>query len=157
MPAKKAQPQEQPQEVPKVNPKYACFKIEIRPSVIHRWGMYALEDIPAKRKVIEYTGERCNRRETMKRGDAELNYLFTLNSYWTLDGSVGGSGAEYMNHCCDPNVAAWVFKGHILYMSKRAIKKGEELTIDYHFDKNVPQVVCSCGSRKCRGTINLLK
>ena len=93
----------------------------------------------------------------MKRGEADLNYLFTLNSYWTLDGSVGGSGAEYMNHCCDPNVAAWVFKGHILYMSKRAIKKGEELTIDYHFDKNVPKVVCSCGSPKCRGTINLLK
>lgn len=142
---------------PQINPKYAFFKMEIAPSEIHRWGIYAQEKIPPKRKVMEYTGERCNRKETRKRGEADLNYLFTLNSYWALDGSVGGSGAEYINHCCDPNLYAWVFKEHILYMSKRTIKKGEELTIDYHFEKDVPKVPCSCGVATCRGTINLLK
>lgn len=131
--------------------------MKIAPSEIHRWGLYALEDIPAKKKVMEYTGERCNRKETKIRGDAELNYMFTLNSYWTLDGSVGGSGAEYINHCCDPNLYAWVFKEHILYMTKRAIVMGEELTIDYHFAKDVDKVICSCGANACRGTINLLK
>lgn len=157
MPAKNSRPKTEKRFAPKVNEKYACFKIEVRPSAIHRWGIYALEDIPKKRKIIEYTGERCNRMETRKRGDADLNYLFTLDSYWTLDGSVGGSGAEYINHCCDPNLAAWVFRGHILYMSKREIKQGEELTIDYRFEKNVPKVPCRCGAGKCRGTINLLK
>jgi SET domain-containing protein len=40
-------------------------------------------------------------------------------------------------------------------MSARDIHKGEELTIDYHFDKDVEKVPCACGTRICRGTINL--
>ena len=143
---------------PVVNEKYACFKLEIRPSKIHRWGIYAGEDIPPKRKVIEYTGERISRRETKRRADEtpHLIYLFTLDSYWTLDGSVGGSGAEYINHCCDPNIVTQIRQGHILYFSRRAIKKGEELTVDYHFSKDVERVPCKCGAANCRGTINLL-
>ena len=161
MPSKKVRAPESAEKqspaTPQINPKFAFFKLEIAPSEIHRWGIYATEDIPPRRKVMEYTGERCNRKETRIRGEADLNYLFTLNSYWTLDGSVGGSGAEYINHCCDPNLYAWVFKGHILYMTMRPIKRGEELTIDYHFDKDVPPVPCSCGAKTCRGTINLLE
>lgn len=156
-PLKSKSAPKQASTTPQINPKYAFFEMKIAPSEIHRWGLYALEDIPAKKKVMEYTGERCNRKETKIRGDAELNYMFTLNSYWTLDGSVGGSGAEYINHCCDPNLYAWVFKEHILYMTKRPIVKGEELTIDYHFAKDVDKVTCSCGAKSCRGTINLLK
>ena len=82
-------------------------------------------------------------------------YLFTLDSYWTLDGSVGGSGAEYINHSCDPNLVTRIIKGHIIYMSDRDIKPGEELTVDYRFDKKVERVECKCGTPKCRGTINL--
>jgi SET domain-containing protein len=48
-------------------------------------------------------------------------------------------------------------KGHILYISLRDILPGEELTLDYHFDKKVEKVPCSCGSLKCRGTINVLE
>ena len=142
-------------EVPKINPDYACFRLEIRPSKIHRWGIYTLDPIPARRKVIEYTGEKINRKETKRRGDAKLTYLFTLNSYWTIDGSVGGSGAEYINHCCEPNLRTWIYKDHILYVSKRSIAAGEELTVDYHFSKDVERVPCKCGAPGCRGTINL--
>src|SRR6185369_14368267 len=49
---------------PRIDPKYAGFKMSIRKSKIHRYGVYAEERIPANRKVIEYTGERLNRRET---------------------------------------------------------------------------------------------
>ncbi len=82
-------------------------------------------------------------------------YLFTLDEYWTLDGAVGGSGAEYINHSCEPNLRAKVTQGHILYMSARPIKKGEELTVDYHFAKDIETVYCQCGAERCRGTINL--
>ncbi len=130
--------------------------MRLGPSKIHRWGVYAAEFIPAGRKVIEYTGERISRRETKRRGEAsELNRLFTLDDYWTIDGSVGGSGAEYINHSCEPNLVARVMKGHILYMSLRDIRLGEELTVDYHFDKKVEKVPCRCGAPNCRGTINL--
>lgn len=144
-------------KAPRINPDFACFKLSIKGSGIHRYGVYADEPIPARRKVIEYTGERISRKETRRRSDEQANmiYLFTLDNYWTLDGSVGGSGAEYLNHSCDPNIHTWIFKGHILYMSKRRIKKGEELTVDYHFSKDIEIVPCRCGTAKCRGTINI--
>ena len=146
-----------PQNSPRIDPKYARFGLKFAPSKIHRWGVYATEPIPAHRKVIEYTGERISRRETKRRADSsDLIYLFTLDSYWTIDGSVGGSGAQYLNHCCEPNVVARIVKGHILYVSLRKIRPGEELTLDYNFDKKVEKVPCRCGSLKCRGTINLV-
>jgi SET domain-containing protein len=142
-------------EQPSIDARYTRFQLELRPSPIHRWGVYAGELIPKGRKIIEYTGERCNRKVTAQRADGPLNYLFTLDSYWTLDGSVGGSGAQYVNHSCEPNCHAWIYKGHILYMASRDIRAGEELTIDYHFEPDVPEVKCSCGAANCRGTINL--
>ena len=125
------------------------------PSKIHRWGVYADETIPANRKVIEYTGEKIGRKETKIRAARPLNYIFTLDSYWSIDGSVGGSGAEFINHSCNPNLQARILKGHILYFSKRRIRKGEELTVDYHFSPDEEIVPCSCGASNCRGTINL--
>lgn len=141
----------------RIDPKHACFGMKLAASKIHRWGVYATEFIPGGRKVIEYTGEKISRRETKRRSEAtDLIYLFTLDNYWTLDGSVGGSGAEYINHSCEPNLAARIIRGHILYMSRRNIFPGEELTVDYHFDKKVERVACHCGAPNCRGTINVL-
>ncbi len=80
---------------PVIDSRYACFALEVRKSKIHRWGVYAGEFIPANRKVVEYTGERISRRETRRRADSsDLIYLFTLDAYWTIDGSVNGSGAN---------------------------------------------------------------
>jgi SET domain-containing protein len=144
--------------MPRIDRRYTCFGMKLAQSKIHRWGVYATESIPSGKKVIEYTGEKISRRETKRRADeSDLIYLFTLDSYWTLDGSVGGSGAEYINHSCEPNLVARITQGHILYMSCRQIRAGEELTVDYHFDKKVERVACRCGAPKCRGTINLLK
>ena len=144
-------------KIPEIKPEYASYKLILRQSGIHGWGVYAGEAIPAKRKVIEYTGERISRKETKRRSEIQNKqiYLFTLDNYWTLDGASGGSGAEYINHSCDPNLYTWIYRGHILYMSARPIKKDEELTVDYHFSKDIEEVPCFCGSAKCRGTINL--
>src|ERR1039457_6627355 len=141
-------------KTPAIDPRYAQFRLSIRESRIHRRGVYAGEPIPARRKVIEYTGERISRRETKVRGQGPVTYLFTLDDYWTLDGAVGGSGAEIINHSCDPNLYTWICKGHILYMSQRVIQPGEELTVDYRFSKEIERVPCSCRAPNCRGTIN---
>jgi SET domain-containing protein len=140
---------------PIIDPRHASFRLEIRQSKIHRRGVYALQRIPGHRKVIEYTGEKISRRETKRRGQGSLTYLFTLDDYWTIDGAVGGSGAEIINHSCEPNLRACIMRGHILYISKREIKPGEELTVDYRFSENVDKVKCRCGAERCRGTINL--
>jgi len=138
-----------------IDPRHTPYRLEIRESSIHRWGVYARERIPNGRKVIEYTGERISRRETSRRGLGKVTYLFTLDNYWTIDGAFGGSGAEIINHSCDPNLITRIIRGHILYMSKRVIRPGEELTVDYLFSDKIERVRCRCGSRLCRGTINI--
>jgi hypothetical protein len=140
---------------PRIDPRFARFRLRLGRSGIHGWGVYAGQRIPARHKVIEYTGERINRRETARRGLGPRTYLFTLDNYWTLDGAIGGSGAELINHSCTPNLYTWIFKGHILYMSQRDIRTGEELTVDYHFSDKIDAVPCRCGSALCRGTINI--
>jgi SET domain-containing protein len=138
-----------------IDPRHARFRLRVGRSGIHRWGVYAEENIPSNRKVIEYTGERISRSETKRRGQGPRTYLFTLDDYWTIDGAVGGSGAELINHSCDPNLRTCIVRGHILYISKRPIRPGEELTVDYRFSHTVEKVPCKCGSPGCRGTINL--
>jgi SET domain-containing protein len=148
-----AMPKHNATPVPTINLKYSCFRLRVGTSKIHRWGVYAAEDIPANRKVIEYTGEKIDPREAKRR--ASTPYLFVLDDHWTIDGAVGGSGAQLVNHCCEPNLVSRIMKGHILYMSLRAIHKGEELTLDYNYDDTDETMGCLCGKPKCRGTINL--
>jgi SET domain-containing protein len=137
-------------KTPHIDPRYAVFKLSIRQSKIHRYGVYAREMIPANRKVIEYAGKRLNRREAKR---ADHTYLFVLDNYWSIDGAIGGSGAEIINHSCQPNLISRVMKGHILYLSLRVIKPGEELSVDYNFGRQTEQVRCFCGAPECRGTI----
>jgi len=148
---------------PRIDSRYACFKLRIGRSGIHRRGVFADEPIPAHRKVIEYTGEKISSRELSKRyakirksaKSKYLTYLFELNRYWVIDGASGGCVAELINHSCNPNLRQRLHKGHILLMSGRRIKRGEELAYDYKFDSKAQRVPCGCGSPKCRGTINI--
>jgi SET domain-containing protein len=142
-----------PVRTPRIDPELACFRMEIRRSKIHRYGVYAMEPIPARRKVIEYTGERLNRKQAKDRDRGSYTYLFAIDAYWTLDGAVGGSGAEIINHSCEPNLVARIVKGHILYTSLRPIRRGEEMLIDYNFTKDGDRTKCLCGAKTCRGMI----
>jgi hypothetical protein len=43
---------------PKLDPKASKFALKIKRSKIHRYGVFTMEDIPRRTRVIEYTGER---------------------------------------------------------------------------------------------------
>jgi SET domain-containing protein len=144
--------------IPRINSDYTWFNLAIVRSPIHRWGVIAEQSIPAGEYVIEYTGQLLNRRQH-KEVTSGRKYIYTycLDDYWSLDGAVRGSGAERVNHSCDPNLYAEI-RGHRVYFySLRRIKRGEELTVDYQFEYDKNPVICLCGTKKCRGTINLLK
>jgi tetratricopeptide (TPR) repeat protein len=138
-----------------INPEHTPFRLFVRPSPIHRLGVFAEQTIPAQHKVIEYTGERVSRREGRRRWDPKRSYLFYLNDYWMIDGAIGGSGAEYINHSCEPNLRTRIVRGHILYFSNRSIERGEELTVDYKYEADITQMPCHCGAPTCRGTMNV--
>ena len=140
---------------------FCRIKLRVSPSRIHRLGVFAAENIPARTRVIEYRGKKLSRRqacevfrERLASRSPHLHYLARLDSYWTLDGAVGGSGAEFMNHSCDPNVALKTIRKHIWAVTLRRIRRGEELMYDYCFDPKGIRIACRCGSPKCRGTLN---
>jgi SET domain-containing protein len=139
----------------------AVYPLRIARSRIHRWGVFAVGSIPRGRKVIEYTGERISPTEACARvnrllrpGRPKRTYLFRLNRLWTIDGAIGGSGAERINHSCDPNLFYRRTRGHILLFSLRRIRPGEELSYDYRLVSNSLRVPCRCGSPNCRGFLN---
>jgi SET domain-containing protein len=145
---------------PKLNPQRCRFRLAIGRSAIDRFGVFTLEAIPARKKVIQYTGKRIGLREIIRRSkkilrkrNPDRNYLFSLNDRWSLDASVGGSGAEFANHSCDPNLIARVTRTSIWFVSRKRIGTGEELTLDYKIREGCYPFPCHCGSPKCRGTM----
>lgn len=146
---------------PNLDPRFRSWQLRINRSSIQGLGVFAAESITPGRKVIEYTGEIITLREARARYERMMRSykpkkfcFFHLNRNRIIDGAVGGSGAELINHSCDPNLRTRRIRGHILYFSKRRIRKGEELTVDYRFSKKALRVPCNCGSPLCRGTIN---
>lgn len=143
-----------PDALPRVDPRHSRFRLASAPSAIHRWGIFAAEPIPARRRVIEYCGQRIGQAEVARRSVRPNLYIFWLNPRAAIDGAIGGSGAEFVNHCCDPNLYARVSRGHVHLVSLRRIAAGEELSFDYRIIGEGGPVACHCGSPKCRGFMN---
>ena len=139
---------------PELDPTKCSFKLRPAESKIHRWGIFAEEDIPARRRVIEYTGEKIDEKEVERRSVRKHVYLFWLNEKWAIDGAIGGSGAQFVNHSCNPNMYSIVSRGHIYLVSLRRIEAGEELTYDYNLEDIDQELPCTCGGNKCKKLIN---
>ena len=144
-----------PDAVPRIDPGACRFRLSWGPSPIHRWGIFADERIGRRRRVIEYTGERIGRAEAYRRRIRPHIYLFRTGPRRAIDGAIGGSGAEFINHSCEPNLVARVHGGRVMLVSLRAIEPGEELLLDYRITGDVPWLECRCGSPGCRGFMNL--
>lgn len=135
----------------------------VRNSKIHGKGVFAKRPIRKGVKIIEYTGKVVSRKEADEIGTATENghshtMLFTIDKNRVIDGNVGGD-ARYINHSCAPNAEAVQYDDRIWIESLRAIKKGEEITYDYHLevpgkitDKVKKEYACFCGTPECRGT-----
>ena len=80
-----------------------------------------------------------------------------------LDSMFYGNESRFINHSCDSNIQSFNLSGSfesqtlhkIGLFASRKILKGEELTMDYQWDKNelaIPKdIKCLCNSEKCRG------
>src|SRR6188472_3053004 len=121
-----------PGAIPRIDPARCFFKLRYGRSKIHRWGIFAEEPIPARRRVIEYTGERVSAEELERRLARKHLYLFWITDHYGVDGAFDGSGAEFINHCCQPNLYSYVGRGHIFLTTLRTIEAGEELTYQYN-------------------------
>lgn len=110
-------------------------------------GLFALQSIPAGKRIIEYVGRLISNEEVNSRYG---KYFFGVNTKWSIDGSPRTNTARYANHSCQPNAEAIVSGHRIWIWSKRNIKAGEEITINYgpeYFDIMIKPKGCKC--KKC--------
>lgn len=147
-------------------------KIKVQRSGIHGRGVFAVADLPAGIKVIEYRGQRITHREADRRYDDTLDtghtFLFTLNDRYIVDANREGNSARWINHSCDPNCEASIHvdangnerKDRVWIETLRPIRAGEELTYDYGIVLDVPHTkrlkaiwACRCGAKNCTGTM----
>lgn len=110
-----------------------------------------MEPIPARRKIGELTGEIVSQREARRR--AKLRERIAVVEFG--DGKALDADSDpllrYINHSCDSNCYIRLFRHHVEFYSRRAIRRGEELSADYgetHHDMSRP---CHCGAATCRG------
>lgn len=143
-----------PDARPTLNPAACFFALRHAHSPIHRWGVFASEAIAAGHRVIEYTGARVTPEEAARRSLRPQLYLFFLSATQQIDGAIGGSGAEYINHSCEPNLRAAVSRRRLYLHSLRPIVAGEELLLDYRINSDGPRLSCHCGAASCRGYLN---
>lgn len=110
-------------------------------------GLFALEEIPADKRIVEYIGPILTYEESDKRGG---KYLLTIDEKYVIDGSPRSNVARYINHSCRPNAQAYASGIRVWIWSLKTIKAGEEITMNYgkeYFDDHIKPVGCKC--KKC--------
>jgi hypothetical protein len=127
-------------------------RLIIRSSDIHAAGCFALEPIPKGTHLLEYEGERITKEEGDLRYEGRpFTYLFGIGKG---DVVIDGHGmAMFVNHSCAPNCETDEIEGRIYIIALRNIKAGEEITYDYWLYDGDDDAPCTCGSKKCRGSM----
>lgn len=120
------------------------FGVVVKDSKIHGNGVYALRDFKKGECVIDWS--KCSKELTKDQVDklskSEKRYVSCLSkNKWVLF----DAPAKYVNHSCNPNTKA----KDGCDVAIRSIKKGEEITADYIFEKADIDFKCNCGSKNC--------
>lgn len=108
------------------------------------FGLFAAEDIPKGRFIIEYWGKIVPDAVADKIAG---RYLFDLENGKTILGSTRKNIARYVNHACRPNAETRGTGDKIYIYSTKPIKAGDEITYNYgkdYFDSIIKPHGCHC-------------
>ncbi|CAL2028544.1 unnamed protein product [Caenorhabditis brenneri] len=147
---------------------YINPKIELKKTKKKGWGVFATARIEAGEFLAGFHGEVCDeeefrRRDAVKRESKDEQYIYQFMDHYngfTLDMSTHGNISRYANNSCsNPNAMMLmkdsctrteknrlVLEKRCYLEAKKAIKRGEEVTIKYG-DKNNGSP-CFCDSCK---------
>jgi hypothetical protein len=138
-------------------------RVGVRRSPIHGRGLFALRGLDAGRHLIEYRGQIITWRAALLRhastGADGYPYFFDRGDGTVIDGAVGGNGARYLNHSCEPNCEAVNPHGHIHIYTSCPIRAGSELLLDYQLRVDQSELhnrldyPCSCTAATCRDSM----
>jgi len=111
-------------------------------------GLFAEEDIKKGEYIIDYTGKELTEDEADNKGG---KYLFEVKKNLYLDGTDRKNTARYINHSCLPNCEPDIYGKRVVILSKKNIKKGDELSYDYgkeYFNEFIKPHGCRCSKHK---------
>ena len=116
-------------------------------------GLFAARLIARRATIVTYRGKRIATAEAHRRERRfGAKYMFEVNRRWSIDGSSRRNLGRYLNHSCEPNAEAVLRAGRIVFVARRAIAPGEEITLDYgeeYFKLYIKPVGCRCAA--CAG------
>lgn len=131
-----------------------AYNFKVKRSRIQGRGLFALSDLPARRKLGELGGELITQREARRRARGARSIMIVeFGDGTALDASRTGSLFRYVNHSCEPNAYMRLYRGRVEFYSLRRVEAGEELTCDYGETHHDGALACRCGSSRCRGRL----
>ena len=143
----------------------ATRRLQVRRSGVHGRGVFAMRNLAAGERLIEYAGEIIDWPEALLRhphDPAQPNhtFYFHIEGGNVIDGKHGGNSSRWINHSCQPNCEAEEINSRVFIKTLHAIAAGEELFFDYALileGRHTPQVkaeyACWCGALLCRKTM----
>lgn len=139
------------------------IRLKVLRSKIQGRGLFVMEDTCEGEFLIEYVGEvithrLADEREKRYQKQGIGCYMFSLSKDFVIDATFKGNQSRFINHSCEPNCETQIemIEGtpRIVIFAKHALRQGEELTYDYHFEPELEKLECFCGAPTCRGYMN---
>lgn len=127
--------------------------LAVGPSSITGRGLFAGCFIPARAKIGEFEGEVITIAEARRRAAGLRVVAIVELARKAIDARGMRSGFRYINHSCAPNAFMRRTGNRAEFYALRAIRKGEEVTVDYEDSHHEGRLRCRCGSPHCRGWI----
>jgi SET domain-containing protein len=139
---------------PVTPPYHIYFPVKVAKSKIAGKGAYALQNIPARKKIGDLGGVIITMKEAMKLiKNLKVINLVELDNDLALNASANPNDMRFINHSCDPNTYLRVMKNRVEFYALKKIKKGQELSCDYGETHHEGTLPCRCGAKNCRGFI----
>lgn len=130
------------------------FRLMNRKSQIDGIGCFAAENIPARKKIGNLSGELITIREARKRIGKQRKYsIVEFEDGRALDASINSNELRYVNHSCAGNCYMRCSYGKVEFYAKKFIHSGEEITCDYGETHHEGKLACRCGAPGCKGNI----
>jgi hypothetical protein len=140
--------------MPAANLSWRSPKIEVRQSPIHGHGLFATDDF-VRGEIVMVKGGHIVHRAQLAEINAQLGPVEIQIADDLFIAPVTAEEREgsmlYSNHSCDANLGMC---GNIIFVARRGIGAGEELTHDWcTTDDDSYSVECKCGSANCRKVV----
>jgi len=130
------------------------YAVEARPSRIDGLGAFALEAVPARRKIGEIRGESISVREARRRARGQARIMIVeVSQTRAVDASASADPLRYTNHSCAPNAVLRIRQGRVELYAMRDIAPGEEICANYGESHHEGRLRCRCGAPGCAGRL----